>query len=591
MSDGQGAKPGLLTRAAGAVGGFVGRVAAEASAQRALAERPTGRLDHTWSARNSATSPAYEAAAKNRANADWRAGLTSATLAIVEGLDVMLARSRWMIRNDGYAASAQGGYRRRVVGTGITARSAARDVNTGAMLKDFNRKLDVLWNAWALAPTVCDVEQTKSLYEKQALWMDELFAAGGVLLNAVYTPRTNGVGLAIQELEYEQLNRDLTSYGGNAVFNGIETDAFGAPVRYHVFGAAHPLEEKPSASMQLDASRCRHLFRKNRVRQRLGAPMMAAVLPAMRNLAMYELYTIGKARTEASYHGFVTKAPGSGATIEQMRAKISGKTPDGEVEDADHLRVRVENGLFPVLPTGETVEFPPPGMPNSTYDMFVNQNLRKIAAGTGLDQPTIARWYADGNFNTQRAAALEMEAETDAIRDLEFINGALRWIRGMFVEIAVREGKLQAAGFGASAARRAAYLTTNWQGPPRRTVDPIKDQAAWDMRYRSLRGTPQDYYNENGRDVRDVLAEWEEFLELVAEKPALAGVMAQYFNLPTINAPKTGMQPDGSGPAADPADAEPNAAAGGNGKGKADLTRLIADRLVQDALLAPEMRR
>ncbi|HUX03141.1 MAG TPA: phage portal protein, partial [Phycisphaerae bacterium] len=162
--------------------------AAGEAAGRHLAQRPTGRLDATWSARNSGTAPAYQAAAVNRSTADWRTGLTSATQAILEGLDTMLARSRWLIRNDGYMASAQGAYRRKVVGGGITARAAARHPESGVMLKSYNRQHDLLWRAWAMDPRLCDVEQTKCLYEKQAVWMDELFAAGGVLLRAVYTP-------------------------------------------------------------------------------------------------------------------------------------------------------------------------------------------------------------------------------------------------------------------------------------------------------------------------------------------------------------------------------------------------------------------
>ena len=185
-----------------AAGGVLARVQREAREQLAA----SGKIDRTWTARSSDAGRAYEAATQNRANADWRAGLTSSTLAIIEGLDVMLARSRWLVRNDGYAASAQGGYRRKVVGGGITARASARHPDTGEMLKGYNAQHDLLWNAWAMDPLLCDVEQTKCLYEKQALWMDELFAAGGLLIRPVYTPRTDAVGLALQELEYEQLD-------------------------------------------------------------------------------------------------------------------------------------------------------------------------------------------------------------------------------------------------------------------------------------------------------------------------------------------------------------------------------------------------
>jgi lambda family phage portal protein len=558
-----------------------------------LSERPTGRLDSTWSARNSSTTSAYEAGAVNRSNADWRTGLSSATLAIIESLDVMLARSRWQIRNDGYAASAQGAYRRRVVGGGITARAAARHpaAENGAMLTTYNRARDTLWNAWALDPLACDVEKTKCLYEKQAVWMDELFAAGGVLIRPVYTPRQDKIGLALQEIEYEQLDTSLTQYGNNAVYHGIETDAYGAPVAYHVFAAAHPLEEQASVSTRIPADGMWHLFRKTRARQRIGVPMMAAVMPALRSLAQYETFMVARARTEAAYHGFIEEPAASTATADQIRQRISGKPRAGEAAEDPGLQVRVENGLFPILRGDRKVKFPEPVNPNTMYPPFVEQNLKRIAAGTGLDLPTVLRWYADGNFNTQRRAQLEIEAEVEALQDLLFINGILRNVCNLFLEIAVREGKLQATGFFTSARWRAAYEQTNWQGPPQKSVDGIKDQATWDMKFRGLRGTLQDYCNEQGTTVEDVLTAWDEVFDQVeTNHPRLLPILQGFFEGANATAPKAGMAPDGTGSDANPADAQPGAkqpaplaTRGGNGPGRLSSAAII-DALVRAAM-------
>jgi len=536
-----------------------------------LAERPTGRLDATWSARNSTGSKAYEAGVENRSNADWRTGLSTATGAILESLDVMLARSRWLIRNDAYAASAQGGFRRAVVGGGITARAAARDPKSGKQLREFNSAHDALWGDWANTPGLCDVERTKSLYEKQALWMDELFAAGGLLLRAVYVPDPDNVGLAIQELEYEQLDGTLTSFGGNAVYRGIETDAYGAPVAYHVFAAAHPLEESPSVSTRLAADTCWHVFRKTRVRQRLGAPWMAAVMPLLRNLAMYETYTLAKARTEAAYHGFVREPPGSTATLDQIKRKIGGSLPSGDSDDPNNIQVRIENGLFPVLRNGREVAFAPGTTPNSVYEPYVMHNLKRIAAGTGLDMPTVARWYADGNYSTQRMAHLEKEAETEGVQDLLFINGALRGIRERWTEIAVLEGKLSAPGYATSAIWRRAYLTTNWQGPPKRSADKIKDAAAWQMLLGMGLAAPQDYANEQGVDLRDVYSAIAEARDL-ADEYGIADVIDP-FGGGTDHTPKEGKSPDDETKL-------PSPPPGGNGSGRKALANLIAERAI-----------
>ena len=184
------------------------------------------------------------------------------------------------------------------------------------------------------------------------------------------------------------------------------------------------------------------------------------------------------------------------------------------------------------------------------------------------------------------------------IRILQFINGALRGIRGLWTEIAVREGKLSATGFLESARWRAAYLLTNWQGPPRRSVDEIKDEAAWDMRIRALRGSPQEYCNERSKTIEDVLGEIREFFD-TAEQYGLGWMAKNFFGSPSVNRPKTGMRPDGTGGDADaavpagrqdggngdPASRDEDPAARDQDGGKGDLSRLVINRLVLQGLL------
>jgi capsid protein len=88
------------------------------------------------------------------------------------------ARARASVRNDWAARSIVGGYRRHVVGTGITCRSDARDPATGEFLHDFNRALDEAWCAWADNPARCDIEGRKTLVEIQGMMIDEWVTVG-----------------------------------------------------------------------------------------------------------------------------------------------------------------------------------------------------------------------------------------------------------------------------------------------------------------------------------------------------------------------------------------------------------------------------
>lgn len=494
----------------------------------------------------------HEAARRDPATADWRARLASADQAILDDLDLMLARSRMTIANDPYAASAQGGYRRYVVGGGITARSAARDPD-GKMLKTFNSALDGLWNEWFWEPRLCDAEGNKTLPEKQQLWMDELFAAGGLFLKEAYAPDAEGVGLLLQEIEYEQRDTLKLQEGENPVRSGVEIGPYGQAVAFHLHVREHPLEEYSTQSERVPASDCCHLYRQDRVRQRLGTPWMRSVLWHVRNLAMYQQYTLLQARTRAAFPGFIKQTTGGPGSLPPAVAKqlSAAGVPAAGGEADTELHFDIAPGLMPILKAGQEPFFPSPATPDTMYPPFVTEQLKGIAAGTGLDLGTVQRWYGDASFSGAKHVKLDLWAEIDWVQDLLFIQKVLRRVRRRFVELAIRERRIEAPRYWESPSWRAAYLTTNWQGPPRASDDQVKDESAWNMRFRGLRGTFQDYCNERGTDVRDVFAAWQEVLEL-AEEHGLREILTAFLLAGGENeagAPKTDRQPNRAGPA------------------------------------------
>ena len=487
----------------------------------------------------------HDAARRDSTTADWRARLASADEAILEDLDVMLARSRLEIANNGYAASIQGAYRRYVVGGGITARSAARHPETGEMLKSFNAQLDAVWEEYVWEPALCDAEGTKTMPEKQQVWMNELLAAGGVFVLRKYAPSRQGVGLVLQEVEYEQRDCTISQHQGRAVRGGVETDAYGRPTAYHLYEAGHPLDDLGTKPRRVEAARCCHMFRQDRVRQRIGAPWTRPVLARLRQLAMYEAYTMIQARTRAAYPGFIKQQAGTGPLTPAVVARQFSASQQAEAaaDGAGELRINITPGVMPVLKPGQEPYFPAPSVPDTMFPPFVLEQLKGISAGCGLDVATVARWYADGNFSSQRQAKLDVWAEVDWIQDLLFVHKIMRVVRREFVELAIREGRVSATGYDLSDRWRRAYLTTNWQGPPKQSIDEIKDEAAWDMRFKSLRASPQEYCNERSKDPRDVLSEWREFLDMARDEYGLGDQIDRYFGSGLANRPREGQKP------------------------------------------------
>ena len=519
----------------------------------------------------------HDAARRDQTNTDWRACLTSADQAILDELDTILARSRHAIANDGWAASAQGGYARYVVGGGITARSAARhpaNPDVG-LLRTFNAARDRLWEERMYTPGLIDAEQTKTGPEKQRLWMHELFAAGGVFIVHQYRPDPRATCVVLQEVEYEQRDTTVYEHEGRAVRGGIEVGDYHEPIAYHLYTTGHPLDDYATGSQRVPAARCHHVYRQDRVRQRIGTPWMKQVLSRLRQLAMYEQYTMIQARGRAANVGFVAQENPATAQMPEIVARQLGKAQPAPAADDNELRVNVAPGLWTILKPGQKPYLPQPATPDTMYPPFVLEHLKGIAAGTGLDFTTVCRWYADGNFSSQRQAKLDIWAEVDWIQDLLFIHKILRADRERWITLNVAEGRLSATGFDIPA-WRAAYLTTNWQGPPRHSIDEIKDEAAWDMRIRAGRASPQDYANVHGTSVEQTLSEIAEFRKMAADK-GVGDVVDTWLlgKQSSPNQPKAGMKPD------DPA-------AGDQGDSGEDLAQLVVRQHVLQGLLNDE---
>ncbi len=172
----------------------------------------------------------------------------------------------------------------------------------------------------------------------------------------------------------------------------------------------------------------------------------------------------------------------------------------------NNIEMRIQPGLFPVLRPGQTVKFPTPASPNTMYQPFVTEQLKRIAAGVGLDLATISRWYGDTNFSAQKQAKLDIYAETDPIQNI-FIRKVLYRIRNQFIEMALMEKRLYATGYYEHDSWKAAYRSTNWKGPAKYSVEPVKDATASVKLQENNLESPQSYFNRRGEDMGEVYAE------------------------------------------------------------------------------------
>lgn len=457
----------------------------------------------------------YAAAERTRLTKDYDDTPLSADQTIVDDTPRMNARARAAVINHWAGASGQSAYRRHVVGRGITSRANARHPITGEAFDEFNKAIDRLWNRWVRNRLLCDVEQRKTFNEMQSLAVSDFFTVGQGFVVWSYTPTRDTVGLRLQFFETEQLAWNMFQMAGDAtneIKGGIEVTDVGSPVAYHFHTGEHPLESFGSDPVRVPANRVYHVMRQDRARQTHGVTRMASVLLPMHHLANYDINQAVKARMEACI----------GAVIQQsaeMAGTSIGVTPpaddtDHPTDDRGNTRIRFEPGMAPRLAPGEEIKFNTPPGTGGAYAPFTDQQIVQIAAGMGLDHPTLTRDFRKGTFSGQRQGLIERNSETDPIQGL-LIDLLCRPVREWFTTLAIMEKRVPAPGFFNDPELHAAYLELVHQGPPKPWIDPLKQAQAAALALKTRLTTRRDITNELGGDEAEVFRQ-------IANEEALA---------------------------------------------------------------------
>lgn len=478
----------------------------------------------------------FAAAERSRLTSDWNPSLRSADGALMPDMNTLNARARDAMDSDGHASSIAQGYRRHVVGIGITARANARDPNTGELFDNFNKKADRLWNRWARRSRFCDAEGRKSLTEIMGLAVNEFVAVGQSFALWSYQPRRETVGLKLQLFEPEQLDQSqIRSPNGNWIRNGIEIDGVGAAVAYYLFVGDHPLDLRQGKSQRVPASRVFHLMRQNRVRQTHGYTRLASVLHKLRHLRMYDEYQLVAARLQACLGTFIEsdEAP-QDYWGQEKQSGDDGKDADGRP------KIEMAPGMIHWLKKGETPHFFSPSAPGEFYEDFSLRQIHQIAAGAGLDYPTVTRDFSGNTFSGQRQGMLERDAETDPLQ-LLMIDQLLRPIRDVFITLAILEGKLDAPGFFEDPELAEEYLEAEWQGPPKEWIDPANQARAAETEIKLGVTTRRRIQNQRNSD-------WRETIQQLGDEEKLAKSVGVSINPSTQQVDPAANQPDPNAP-------------------------------------------
>ncbi|MBL0422471.1 phage portal protein [Ramlibacter sp. AW1] len=439
--------------------------------------------------------PVHEAAGRGRRSLAWTPDNPGAVAALLATNTELRSKSRDLVRRNAWAQAGIEAFVANAVGTGIKPQSLSSD-------ERFKTEVQALWRDWT---EEADAAGQTDFYGLQALACRAMLEGGECLIRLRPRRPEDGlvVPLQLQVLEPEHLpmylNTDLES--GTVVRSGIEFDALGRRVAYHLY-RSHPDDGRLAPmsgqggleTVRVDAREVIHLYRVLRPGQIRGEPWLSRALVKLNELDQYDDAELVRKKTAAMFAGFVTRQNPEDNLMGEGVADASGAALAG-----------LEPGTMQILEPGEDIKFSDPADVGGSYAEFLRTQFRAVAAALGITYEQLTGDLTGVNYSSIRAGLLEFRRRCEVIQHSVLVHQLCRPVWAAWMKQAVLAGAIEAPGFSrGSAARRRQYLQVKWIPQGWQWVDPQKEFKAMLTAIRAGVMSRSEAISANGYDAEDV---------------------------------------------------------------------------------------
>ena len=381
------------------------------------------------------------------------------------------------------------------------------------------RQILELWKDWQRHPEVTrqhDWPSAQRLLARSWFRDGEVFSQviAGLLPTLDHRSR---VPLSLELFEADYVPMDLNTTGTTTaparIVQGVEVNAWGAPIGFHVY-KQDPFASAglagSTATKRIAADRVLHLKTAHRIRQVRGVSVFASVLNRFDDLKDYEESERIAAKIAASMAAYIKKGS----------ADIYEPNADG---NGDPRQMKFRPGMvFDDLKPGEEIGMIDTNRPNPNLETYRSGQLKAIAAGTGPTFSSIARTY-DGTYSAQRQELVEGYAAYGTL-SAEFISRVSRPVYEQFIAVAVASGVLKVpAGVKPETLNDATYMP-----PAMPWIDPRREAEAWGVLEDRAYASGPEIIRRRGGNPLDVLEQQARWLRAKAGEgiPANAATAA-----------------------------------------------------------------
>lgn len=329
-----------------------------------------------------------------------------------------------------------------MIGPGIMANSAAADPEARAAL-------DAAFIQWG---GEADADGRTDWYGLQAEIARAMIVDGEALIQKLASPQ----GLRLRLIPSEQLDTSMTRelQGGGYVVQGVEFDASGQRVAYHIL-PARPTNVFASYAppVRVPADDILHVFKPLGAGQVRGVSWLAAIILQASDFdALMDALLMGQ-KVAALMSAFVVDPNATG------QVQIGDDT--GDLSSAS-----LEPGVIRTLPAGTDVRFTSPQQARDSA-AFIRTQLQALAAGLGVPEHMVSGDLSNANYSSLRAGLLPFRARLEQTQYGVLVPQLLRPVWRAALELEALAGRVEADD-----------LAVEWIMPRPMQVDPLKDTEA-----------------------------------------------------------------------------------------------------------------
>lgn len=478
-----------------------------------------------------ASAGGHAAAAFGRELASWTPQLRSPDAELLPDINVLQARTHDIARNYALVAGGMQVQLDNIIGGGLKlcAKPDYRALGLSAeWAEEWSRQVEARFRLYAEdIDCYCDASRRQNLSGLIGLAYRSYLTTGEILATGEWLPRHPAhYATALQIVDPARLSNPQGIPNSATLRAGVEHDAMGAPVGYHIrtalpsdmrFGADVCTWRRVAKETPWGRAQVIHLFEPERPGQTRGKAGIVAGLAKAKMLEKFQNVSLEAAIVNAMYAAVIE----SEFNYTQVAEAMGGENPVGMATSVlgaqagfhEAAPVKLDGVKIPHLYPGESLKFMPANHPGPNYAEFEKSTLRHMAAGLGISYEQLARDYSETNYSGARAGMIEA---------WKFFSARRKQVAGRFgtaiyalwLEEAIDRGDVELPpGSPDFYTAKTAWCRCDWIGPGKGHIDPLKEAKADQLEMQMGTLTLEQACAERGQD-------WEETLEQIAREKA-----------------------------------------------------------------------